>query len=88
MRYEIAMTNKRGAVVLGASGSVGRAVIAALVRDGTLAPIVSLVRRSQPEQVALAQAAGVELREVLVPTMAPAELERRRRRRARARRWA
>lgn len=45
MRYEIAMTNKRGAVVLGASGSVGKAVIAALVRDGTLAPIVSLVRQ-------------------------------------------
>lgn len=76
MRYEIAMTNKRGAVVLGASGSVGGAVIAALVRDGTLAPIVSVVRRSQPAQVALARAAGVELREVLVPTMAPAELER------------
>lgn len=65
-----------GAVVLGASGSVGSAVIAALVRDGTCAPIVSLVRRSLPEQVALARAAGVELREVLVPTMAPAELER------------
>ncbi len=76
MRYEIAMTNKRGAVVLGASGSVGAAVIAALVRDGTLAPIVSVVRRSRPEQVAQARAAGVELREVLVPTMAPAELER------------
>ena len=76
MRYEIAMTNKLGAVVLGASGSVGGAVIAALVRDGTLAPIVSVVRRSLPEQVALAQAAGVELREVVVPTMTPAELER------------
>lgn len=76
MRYEIAMTNQRAAVVLGASGSVGGAVIAALVRDGTLTPIVSLVRRSQPEQVELARSAGVELREVLVLTMTPAELER------------
>ena len=64
-----------GAVVLGASGSVGGAVIAALIRSAA-SPIVSLVRRSQPEQVAQARAAGVELREVLVPTMAPADLER------------
>ena len=64
-----------GAVVLGASGSVGGAVIAALIRSAA-SPIVSLVRRSQPEQIAQARAAGVELREVLVPTMAPADLER------------
>lgn len=69
-------TNSAAMVVLGASGSVGGAVIATLIRSGAGAPIVSLVRRSQPEQVAQAQAAGVELREVLVPTMSPDELER------------
>lgn len=69
-------TNSAAMVVLGASGSVGGAVIARLIRSGAGAPIVSLVRRSQPEQVAQAHAAGVELREVLVPTMSPDELER------------
>jgi uncharacterized protein YbjT (DUF2867 family) len=33
------------------------------------------VRRSQPDQVAMARAAGVELREALVPAMDPASLE-------------
>jgi len=72
----VTSTNSAAMVVLGASGSVGGAVIATLIRSGAGAPIVSLVRRSQPEQVAQAQAAGVELREVLVPTMSPDELER------------
>jgi uncharacterized protein YbjT (DUF2867 family) len=64
-----------GAVVLGASGSVGNALIAELIRNGSLKPIVTLLRRSQPDQVAMARGAGVELRETLVPAMDPAGLE-------------
>jgi uncharacterized protein YbjT (DUF2867 family) len=63
------------AIVLGASGSVGRALIKELIRNGEFSPIVTLVRRSQPEQVALADAAGIELREIVVPTMDAASLE-------------
>jgi uncharacterized protein YbjT (DUF2867 family) len=62
------MSNRQAAVVLGASGSVGAALIKELVRSGSFNPIVTLVRRSQPEQVALARDAGVELRETIVPT--------------------
>lgn len=64
------------AVVLGASGSVGNALIAELIRNGSFEPIVTLVRRSQPEQVTMARAAGIELREILVASMEPAGLER------------
>ncbi len=70
------MTNTRAAIVLGASGSVGNALVRELVGNGSLAPVVTLVRRSQPEQVALARAAGVELREILVPRMDAVGLER------------
>lgn len=59
--------------MLGASGSVGAAVIEELVRDRGFT-IVTLVRSSQPEQVARAREAGVELREVVV-TMEPGPLE-------------
>lgn len=62
------------AVVLGASGSVGNALIAELIRSGSFKRIVTLVRSSQPNQVAMARAAGVELRETLVPAMDPAGL--------------
>jgi uncharacterized protein YbjT (DUF2867 family) len=65
----------RAAVVLGASGSVGSALVKELIRNGSFDPIVTLVRRSLPEQVALARAAGVELRERIVPAMDPAGLE-------------
>jgi uncharacterized protein YbjT (DUF2867 family) len=61
------MASMQAAVVLGASGSVGNALIAELIRDGSFAPIVTLVRRPQPDQ------AGV--RETLVPAMDPAGLE-------------
>jgi uncharacterized protein YbjT (DUF2867 family) len=64
------------AVVLGASGSVGNALITELIRNGSFRPIVTVVRRSQPDQVAMARDAGVELRETLVPAMDPASLER------------
>jgi uncharacterized protein YbjT (DUF2867 family) len=69
------MSSTQAAVVLGASGSVGNALIKELVRNGSFEPIVTLIRRSQPEQVAMAREAGVELRETLVPAMDPAGLE-------------
>jgi uncharacterized protein YbjT (DUF2867 family) len=69
------MSSTQAAVVLGASGSVGNALIAELIRNGSFKPIVTLVRRSQPDQVAMARDAGVELRETLVPAMDPAALE-------------
>ena len=69
------MSSIQAALVLGASGSVGDALIKELIRAGSFNPIVTLVRRSQPEQVAMARDAGVELRETLVPAMEPAGLE-------------
>jgi uncharacterized protein YbjT (DUF2867 family) len=69
------MSNKQAAVVLGASGSVGNALIEELIRSGSFDPVVTLVRRAQPDQAAMARDAGVELREALVPTMDPAGLE-------------
>jgi uncharacterized protein YbjT (DUF2867 family) len=65
----------KAAVVLGASGSVGNALIEELIRSGSFKPIVTLVRRSQPGQVAMARDAGVELRETLLPAMDPVALE-------------
>lgn len=69
------MDTPSAALVLGASGSVGDALVRHLVADGALRPIVTLVRRSQPEQRALAQSAGIELREVVVACMTPAALQ-------------
>jgi uncharacterized protein YbjT (DUF2867 family) len=63
---------KQAAIVLGASGSVGGALIRELIRDKTFAPIVTLVRKSQPELVKVARDAGVEMREVIVSAMDPA----------------
>ena len=71
----LSMSKTQAAVVLGASGSVGSALIKELIRQGSFKPIVTLVRRSQPDQVAMARDAGVELREVLVPAMDAAGLE-------------
>jgi uncharacterized protein YbjT (DUF2867 family) len=69
------MSSTKAAVVLGASGSVGQALVKQLLRDASFKPIVLLARRSQPELLALARDAAVELREVLVPAMDPAGLE-------------
>jgi uncharacterized protein YbjT (DUF2867 family) len=69
------MSHMQAAVVLGASGSVGNALIKELIRSGSFKPIVTMVRRSQPDQVAMALAAGVELRETVVPAMDPPGLE-------------
>ncbi len=63
------MTPTRTAFVLGASGSVGNALMRALLSTDAFVGIVSFSRRSQPEQIAAARTAGVSLREVLVPTM-------------------
>jgi uncharacterized protein YbjT (DUF2867 family) len=69
------MKSMQAAVVLGASGSVGAALIEELIRNGSFSPIVTLVRRPLPDQVGSASAANVELRETLVPAMDPAGLE-------------
>lgn len=69
------MSTTQAAVVLGASGSVGAALIKELIRNGSFRPIVILVRRSMADQVAMARDAGVELREALVPAMDPSALE-------------
>ena len=69
------MSSTQAAVVLGASGSVGNALIKELIRNGSFKPIVTLVRRSLPDQVVMARDAGIELRETLVPAMDPAGLE-------------
>jgi uncharacterized protein YbjT (DUF2867 family) len=69
------MSSIKAALVLGASGSVGNALIKGLIRNGSFRPVVTLVRRSQPGQVTLARDAGVELQETLVPAMGPAGLE-------------
>ena len=63
------------AVVLGASGSVGNALITELIRNGSFGPIVTLVRRSQPDQLEMGRAARIEVREVLVTSMEPLGLE-------------
>lgn len=57
------------AVVLGASGSVGKPLIAELVRSGAFSSIVMILRTPQPELVA----AGAT--EVIVPEMTPAAVE-------------
>ena len=69
------MSTTHTAVVLGASGSVGGALMKELIRNGSFRPIVTIVRRSQPDQIAMARDAGVELREVLVPAMDPRSVE-------------
>ena len=69
------MSNSKAAVVLGASGSVGDALMKELIRNGSFKVIVTLGRRSLPELVSASRKAGIELREIIVPTMEPAALE-------------
>jgi uncharacterized protein YbjT (DUF2867 family) len=69
------MSSTQAAAVLGASGSVGSALINELIRYGSFRSIVTIVRRSQPDEVAMARDAGVELREVVVPAMDPGGVE-------------
>jgi len=68
------MTSKRTAIVLGASGSVGAALLRELLHDDGFDAVITLSRRSQPEAVAMARAAGRRLVEKLVPDMKPAPL--------------
>ena len=56
----VVMSSTQAAVVLGASGSVGKALIKELIRNGSFNPIVTLVRRSQPDPITMARGAGVE----------------------------
>lgn len=69
------MSTTKSAVVLGASGSVGNALIDELIRSRSFHSICTIVRRSQPAQVAKARDAGVELHESIVPDMTPASVE-------------
>jgi uncharacterized protein YbjT (DUF2867 family) len=68
------MTRKRTAIVLGGSGSVGTALLRELLHDDGFDAIVTLSRRSLPEAIAMARAAGRKLVEKLVPEMKSAPL--------------
>ena len=68
------MTNKRTAIVLGGSGSVGTALLRELFHDAGFGAVITLSRRSLPEAVAMARTAGRRLVEKLVPEMKPASL--------------
>ena len=68
------MTLERTAIVLGGSGSVGTALLRELFRDHDFGTVITLSRRSLPEAVAMAHAAGRTLVEKLVPDMNPALL--------------
>ncbi len=60
----------RTAIVLGASGSVGNALVAELFRDGSFDAVITLSRRTVPEVVALGP-----VREQIVPEMTAQTLE-------------
>jgi uncharacterized protein YbjT (DUF2867 family) len=68
------MSIKRTAIVLGGSGSVGTALLRELFDTDGFDAVISLSRRSLPEAVAMARAAGRNLVEKLVPDMTPAAL--------------
>jgi len=68
------MTSTRTAIVLGGSGSVGAALLRELFHDDGFDAVITLSRRSLPEAVAMAGAAGRRLVEKLVPDMEPAPL--------------
>lgn len=69
-----AMTAKRTAIVLGGSGSVGTALLRELLRSEDFDAVVTIVRRSQPDVVAMAKNSGCALVEKLVVDMTPASL--------------
>lgn len=70
------MSTKKAALVLGASGSVGQALVKVLAASGWYDPIVALVRKSVPENVAATSGAGCSFREVIVSPMDAANLQR------------
>lgn len=59
-------TPTTAALVLGASGSVGQALLTELVSSQAFSPIISFVRRASGQPAAI--------KEVILPTMAPAAL--------------
>lgn len=65
----IASSSAATPLVLGASGSVGNALFSELVRCGAFSRVVTLTRRSQADQLTMARAVNVTLREVIVPSM-------------------
>ncbi len=68
------MTQRKTAIVLGGSGSVGMALLAELFRDESFDAVIVLLRRSIPEAGARARVAGTEYREELVLEMTPEAL--------------
>ena len=70
------MSKKRAALVLGASGSVGQALVKVLAQSGWFDPIVTLVRKPVPDSAAATSQAGRSLREVIVSPMEAGNLER------------
>ena len=69
------MLPKRAAIVLGASGSVGNALVKELLSDGSFDPVITVSRRSLPDALAIARDAGRTLREQIVPEMSASTLE-------------
>jgi uncharacterized protein YbjT (DUF2867 family) len=72
--HSATVTNKRTAIVLGGSGSVGTALLRELFQDDGFGTVITLSRRSSPEALSMARAAGRTLQEKLVPEMKPALL--------------
>ncbi|MGC4090387.1 MAG: NAD(P)H-binding protein [Polyangiaceae bacterium] len=68
------MTNKRTAIVLGGSGSVGIALLRELFQDDGFGAVLTLSRRSLPAAVELARSSSRPLVEKLVPEMNPTSL--------------
>jgi len=68
------MAIQRTAIVLGGSGSVGAALLRELFNDDGFDAVITLSRKSIPEAVDMARAAGRTLVEKLVPEMKPAPL--------------
>lgn len=68
------MTRTRTAIVLGGSGSVGAALLRELFHDDGFGAVITLSRRSLPDVVDMARAAGRPLVEKLVPDMRPETL--------------
>jgi len=68
------MPNKLHAIVLGASGSVGTALLRELFYDDAFSTVIALLRRALPEAVTMARNAGRTLVEKLVPDMNPTSL--------------
>lgn len=68
-------TTPRTAIVLGASGSVGSALMRTLCASDAFSRVVTIARRTQPAVAAVAAGSQTVVHEVLIPTMDPASLE-------------